>query len=108
MISTQKAILMIAVMAIFTFLTRVIPFLFFGGKRKLKGFMKALADTLPLAMIAVLVIYCLKGVVSQGLSQNVVTFVACAVVCILHIIKGNTLLSIGVGTVLYMIGLHLI
>ena len=108
MISTEKAILMIAVMAVFTFLTRAIPFLFFSGKRQLKGFMKKLADILPLAMIAVLVIYCLKNTINQSTPQNLVTLDACVVVCVLHIIKGNTLLSIGVGTVLYMVGLHLI
>ena len=108
MISNEKAILMIAVMAVFTFLTRAIPFLFFSGKRELKGFIKKIADILPLAMIAVLVVYCLKNTVDQTVPQNLVTFVACAVVCILHILKGNTLLSIGVGTVLYMVGLHLI
>ena len=32
MISNEKAILMIAVMAVFTFLTRAIPFLFFSLK----------------------------------------------------------------------------
>lgn len=107
MISNEKAILMIAVKAVFTFLTRAIPFLFFSGKRELKGFMKKLADILPLAMIAVLVIYCLKDTINQNLTQNLVTFFSCAVVCVLHFIKGNTLISIGAGTVIYMVGLHL-
>ena len=107
MISTQKAIIMILVMAVFTFLTRAVPFLLFSGKRELKGFMKRLADILPLSMIAVLVIFCLKDTVNQSAPQNLVTAFSCIVVCILHWIKGNTLLSIGTGTVLYMIGLHL-
>lgn len=107
MISTQKAIIMITVMAVLTFLTRAVPFLFFSGKRELKGFIKKLADILPLSMIAVLVIYCLKDTVNQNTAQNLVTLSACIIVCVLHIIKGNTLLSIGVGTVIYMIGLHI-
>lgn len=107
MISNEKAILMIAVMAVFTFLTRAIPFLFFTGKRELKGFMKKLADILPLSMIAILVIYCFKGTVDADLTKNLVTFGSALIVCVLHILKRNTLLSIGVGTVIYMIGLHL-
>lgn len=107
MISTQKAVIMILVMAIFTFLTRAIPFLLFSGKRELKGFMKRLADILPLSMIAVLVIYCLKDTINQHTPQNLVTLFSCAVVCILHWFKGNTLLSIGTGTVIYMVGLNL-
>lgn len=107
MISTQKAIIMIVVMAVFTFLTRAVPFLFFSGKRELKGFIKKLADILPLSMIAVLVIYCLKDTVNQNTAQNLLTLAACVIVCVLHIIKGNTLLSIGVGTVIYMISLHI-
>ena len=107
MISNEKAILMIAVMAVFTFLTRAIPFLFFTGKRELKGFIKRLADILPLSMIAILVVYCFKSTVDQDAVKNLVTFVSALIVIVLHLFKRNTLLSIGVGTVVYMVGLHI-
>ena len=94
MITNEKAALIIAVMAICTFITRVIPFALFGGKREMPPFMKKLADILPLSMIALLVVYCLKDTVSLSISQNSVTFFACAVVCGLHLWKGNTLLSL--------------
>lgn len=107
MITNEKAMLAIAIAAVCTFLTRVIPFALFGGKREMPPFLKKLADILPLAMIAVLVVYCLKDTVNQNVSQNLVTLVACVVVCILHWIKGNTLLSIAAGTVIYMVGLQI-
>lgn len=105
--TNEKAILAIIIAALCTFLTRAIPFILFGGKREMSPFLKQLANTLPLAMIAVLVVYCLKDTVNQNYIQNIVTFVSCIVVCILHWIKGNTLLSLSVGTIIYMAGLQI-
>lgn len=36
MVSSMTALLIIAVTALFTFLTRAVPFLFFGGKKLLR------------------------------------------------------------------------
>ncbi len=103
-----QVILIIAVMTACVFFTRLIPFVFFGGKRGMNPFIKKLSDILPLSMIAVLVVYCLKDTTTSGLSQNAVTAGSVAAVCGIHLWKQNTLLSIAPGTAVYMIGIRLI
>ena len=58
--NTGHSILLIAIASGITFLIRAFPFLVFK-KRQMPAFLKEIADKLPPAIIAVLVIYCLKG-----------------------------------------------
>lgn len=92
----------IAVMAVVTLLTRALPFLLFGGKRKAPKFVLYLGQYLPPAVIAMLVVYCLKGVSFSAASGWVPSAIACMVVVALHAWKKNSLLSILGGTFLYM------
>ena len=54
----SHSILLIAIASGITFLIRALPFLVFK-KRQMPAFIKEIADKLPPAIIAVLVIYCL-------------------------------------------------
>ena len=105
MISTQKALAMILLAAAVTFLTRLIPFLLFGGKREVPRQVQYLGSCLPPAIIAALVVYCLKGVSFQpsAFGTSAAQLIAAAVVVLLHLWKRNTLLSIGGGTLFYML-----
>lgn len=58
--NTGHSILLIAIASGITFLIRAFPFLVFK-KRQMPAFLKEIADKLPPAIIAVLVIYCLNG-----------------------------------------------
>ena len=102
MITTTSSLAIIAVVAAGTFLTRVLPFLVFGGKKKTPSWVTFLGNALPPAIIATLVIYCLKNVDIMEGSHGLPEFIGVMVVGILHIWKKNTLLSIGAGTVVYM------
>ena len=51
---------MIAVAAVCTFATRVAPFLLFNGSKPIPPIIRYLGSTLPPAVIALLVVYCLK------------------------------------------------
>ena len=82
----------IAVAAIVTLFIRAIPFVLFGGKREL-----------PPAIMVILVVYCVKGINLMVGNHGIPELLSIAVVASLHIWKRNTLLSIAVGTVLYMI-----
>ncbi len=104
----SHSVLIVAICAVCTFITRVIPFGLFRGNRKMPESVAKLAHLLPPAIIAVLVVYCLKGIPSQDMATNAVTLASVAVVVILHLWRKNTLLSIGAGTVFYMIALRLI
>ena len=100
--NTGHSILLIAIASGITFLIRAFPFLVFK-KRQMPAFLKEIADKLPPAIIAVLVIYCLKGPLTVLGTETIAAIIAIAGVVILHLWKRNTLLSVAAGTVLYMI-----
>ena len=102
MLPTSKALAMIAVAAVCTFATRVAPFLLFSGKKPIPPMIRYLGSVLPPAVIALLVVYCLKNVGWLAGTHGIPELLCIAVTALLHIWKRNNLLSIGVGTVLYM------
>lgn len=101
------AMAVIAVCALVTVGLRALPFLFFGGKHGMPRIIVRLGNTLPPAIMAALVVYCLKSVPYGTLDDGVRQLIAAAAVAGLHLWKRNTLLSIGMGTVLYMLLLRL-
>lgn len=54
--------LLVAVVAGVTALIRFLPFVVFGGGRSTPRFIVYLAGVLPCAIMAMLVVYCLRGV----------------------------------------------
>lgn len=99
----EHSIAIVAVVAICTLLTRALPFWVLGGKKELPTTVKYLGKVLPPAIMTILVVYCLKGInVFEG-SRGIPEFLAIILVVLLHLWKRNTLLSIGAGTVFYMI-----
>lgn len=95
--------LMIAVMALVTAALRFLPFLFFGKNRNTPPLVSYLGQVLPYAIMGMLVVYCLKDVSLLSSPFGIPEIIGCAVVTLLHIWKRNTLLSIGAGTVCYML-----
>ena len=103
MLSTGAAIAAIAVMAIVTFLTRALPFLLFDRGESPPKIVLYLGRVLPPAIIAMLIIYCLRGVSFATPGGWVPQLLCVAEVAGLHLWKHNNLLSIFGGTVLYMV-----
>ena len=103
MLSTGAAIAAIAVMAIVTFLTRVLPFLLVDRGESPPKLVLYLGRVLPPAIIAMLIVYCLRGVSFSTPGGWVPQLLCVAVVVALHLWKHNNLLSIFGGTVLYMV-----
>ena len=95
--------LMIAVIALVTAALRFLPFLIFGENRKTPPLVSYLGQVLPYAIMGMLVVYCLKSVSFTAAPFGVPEILGCAVVTLLHVWKRNTLLSIGAGTVCYML-----
>ena len=96
-------ILLIAVVALVTMLTRFLPFLIFGEKRKTPDIVLYLGKVLPFAIMGMLVVYCLKDVDFLDRPFGAPELIGIAVTAGLHIWRRNSLLSIGVGTVTYML-----
>lgn len=104
----KHSIAIIVVTAMCTLATRVLPFLVFGGKKEVPEVVKYLGRVLPAAIMAILVVYCFKGVnIFEG-NRGLPEFIAAGVVILLHLWKKNVLLSIGCGTACYMILLQLV
>lgn len=95
--------LTIAVIALVTMALRFLPFLIFGENRKTPPLVAYLGQVLPYAIMGMLVVYCLKDVSLTAAPFGIPEAIGCAVVALLHIWKRNTLLSIGAGTVCYML-----
>lgn len=103
MLSAGAAAAAIVVMAAVTFLTRFLPFLLFDRGESPPRIVLYLGRVLPPAIIAMLIIYCLRGVSFASPAGWVPQLVCVAVVVALHLWKHNNLLSIFGGTVLYMV-----
>ena len=98
----------IAVASLVTMATRFLPFLIFRGDRKIPDIIVYLSKGLPYAIMGMLVMYCLKDVSFLTAPYGIPELLGCAAVALLHIWKRNTLLSIGVGTVFYMLLVQLV
>lgn len=98
----------IALIALVTAGLRFLPFLIFGENRKTPTLVTYLGQVLPHAIMGMLVVYCLKGVRLTTSPFGIPELIGCAVVALLHIWKRNTLLSIGAGTLCYMLLIQLV
>ena len=101
--SNTHAIATIVVCALVTAALRFLPFLIFGENRKTPDIVAYLGKVLPFAIMGMLVVYCLKDVTFRSAPFGIPEAIGCAVVAALHAWKRNTLLSIGAGTVIYML-----
>ncbi len=106
-ISVWYSILIIALTALVTLLTRALPFALFGGRRETPRTVAYLGRVLPPAIMAVLVVYCLKGVDLTHSPFGLCELAAAAVTAVLHLWRRSTVLSIAGGTVCYMVLLRL-
>jgi len=100
--------LIIAVIALVTAALRFLPFLIFGENRKTPPLISYLGQVLPFAIMGMLVVYCLKGISFASAPFGIPEILGCSVVTLLHVWKRNTLLSIGAGTVCYMLLVQLV
>lgn len=85
-----------------TMVTRFLPFLIFPEGKEPPEFIQYLGKVLHYAVIGLLVIYCLKDVPGSG-TYGIPEFFAIAFIVFLHRWKKSILLSIGGGTVFYML-----
>lgn len=100
---TLYAIAAIAIMAVVTFLTRALPFVLFGRGDKPPRIILYLGKVLPPAIIAMLIVYCLRNVSFDAAANWAPALIASAAVVALHLWRKNNMLSIVGGTIMYMV-----
>ena len=96
-----RALILIIVMSLVTVLIRAIPFIVFNGKET-PEYINYLGKYLPYSIIAMLVVYCINGVSIIKSPHGLPELISIVIVALLHAWKRNTLLSIVVGTIVYM------
>ncbi|HKL80805.1 MAG TPA: AzlD domain-containing protein [Mobilitalea sp.] len=101
--STGQLLIFLGLVALGTLITRILPFILFPEKKEIPKYIKYLADVLPYTMIGLLVIYCLKDVSLINSPHALPEIISIVVIIILHLWKKNALLSIGGGSLLYML-----
>ena len=100
--TVTQGIITIVCVVLGTMVTRFLPFLIFPEGKEPPEFIRHLGNVLPYAVIGLLVVYCLKDVPGSG-PYGLPEAIAILFIVFLHKWKKNTLLSIGGGTVLYML-----
>ena len=93
---------MIIATALGAMVTRVTPFLLFPEMKEPPKVITYLGKVLPPAMMGLLVVYCLRNVSVQSAAHGIPELVSILAIVALQKLKNNVLLSIGVGTILYM------
>lgn len=93
----------IFISAVITFGLRALPFVAFRGGRQMPEKLIYLGKILPSAIMAVLIVYCLKDAIQDVRGVGIAQFVAVIVVAISYKWKHNTLVSIALGTVCNMV-----
>lgn len=106
-IPVTQSICIIAICALCTILERALPFLIFRGREVPEG-IRYLGRVLPMAIMATLVIYCLRSISFSSAAGFVPMLLASAATALLHIWRGNTMLSIFGGTLCYMLLVQLV
>ena len=96
-------ILLVATVTLVTIALRFLPFWIFGENRTIPPLVAHLGKVLPFAIMGMLVVYCLKDVKLTTAPFGAPELIGCALVAGLHVWKRNTLLSIGAGTLCYML-----
>ena len=100
MTQSNYVLITILVCALCTQVTRWLPFLLFGGKKEVPGLVRYLGTILPAAIM--------KGITPLAYPYGLPELISVAVVVGLHLWKGNTLASIALGTLCYMMLVQLV
>ncbi len=102
-LTPAQTLITIAFLILGTVVTRAVPFLLFPPNKDTPAFVLYLGRVLPYAVMGLLVIFCLKGVAVTAAPYGLPELIAILGILVLHLWKSNVLLSIGGGTLIYML-----
>ena len=108
MMTATQALLTVLICAIVTVLIRAAAFLLFPAGKQPPAFVTWMSRQLPRAVMAMLLVYCLKDVSILSAPHGLPELIAIVVTVALHLWKKQTLLSIAGGTVSYMLLVQLV
>lgn len=100
--NTETFLAAVSISAVITFGLRSLPFLIFRSENDLPDQIKRLGEILPAAIMAILIVYCVKDAGDNFMADGIWRLAASLIVAVSYKWKHNTLLSILLGTVSYM------
>ena len=106
--NNRYTLIAILVIAIVTFSTRVAPFILFSKNKTTPKYIVYIGKYLPPAVIAMLIIYCLRNISLSSFPFGIPEAIGIMTVALLHIWRRNNLISIIGGTAVYMAVVQLI
>ena len=101
-LDTIHSLIIVAMVALATQITRWTPFLLFSGDKKLPKVVEDLGRLLPPAMMGLLVVYSLRSTDLLGGSHGIPEALGMGLTALLHLWRRQMLLSMAGGTLFYM------
>ena len=102
------AMIIMLVMGGCVILTRILPVLIFGRSAQIPEFILYLGKVIPYTAMGLLIVYCLRDVSIVSGTHGLPELIALAAVTGSYLWKRNAIISIIVGTVLYMFLLQMV
>ena len=98
-----EIVITVAIVVAATLLTRFSAFLIFPPGKKAPDFVQYLGKALPAAVMGMLVVYTFKDTIVLSYPYGVPELIALLVTVGMHVWKRNMFMSIGTGTIVYML-----
>ena len=101
--SDSHAMIILLVIGFVTLMTRILPVLIFGRGEKVPDYILYLGKSVPFTAMGLLIVYCLKDVPIRESPHGLPELIALSVVSGTYLWKRNPILSVVIGTVVYML-----
>lgn len=101
--TTAQQLITILMISLGTMSMRFLPFLIFPAGKPTPKYIQYLGKVLPGAVFGMLVVYCLKTVSVTSFPFGIPELIGIAVTAVLHLWKKQMILSMGAGTIVYML-----
>ncbi len=103
MTDSIHSLIILVIMGAVTLATRIVPVLLFGRGDRVPDFILYLGRTVPYTAMGLLIVYCLRDVSLVTGSHGLPELIALIVVTVSYLWKRNTIVSVAVGTFVYML-----
>ena len=98
----RHAMIVIIVMGLAVLATRIMPVLIFGRGEKVPEFILYLGRVVPYTAMGLLIVYCLRDMPVLEAPHGLPELISLTAVTLTYLWKRNTILSVVIGTALYM------
>ena len=99
----NHAIVVLIAMGAVTLATRILPVLIFGRGEKVPDYIMYLGRVVPYTAMGLLIVYCLRNISLSDAPHGLPEVIALGIVSGTYLWKRNTILSVVIGTVIYML-----